>query len=93
MNKLFSSIFIIFTLLSGVQSNTIPNTSNSSNGCVTFTVGQGTGCDWMCNYCYNQLGTSNYYFTDDVCTYQSGGCVGNPIAGKQYTCCATSDGL
>jgi len=46
----------------------------------------------MCNYCANQLGTGNYYFTDNVCTcmtsmYQSG-CVGNPIAGKSYTCCA-----
>jgi hypothetical protein len=46
----------------------------------------------MCNYCSNQLGTNNYYFTDNVCTYESGvGCVGNPLAGKQYTCCAAGD--
>lgn len=62
-----------------------------SNNCVTFSVSQGTGCAWMCNYCANQLGTNNYYFTDNVCTYQQGvGCVGNPLAGKSYTCCSAS---
>ncbi len=63
----------------------------AENGCITFSVAQGTGCDWMCNYCSNMLGTNNYYFTDSVCTYEQGGCVGNPIAGKQYTCCAVSE--
>ncbi len=59
------------------------------NQCIQFTVGSGTGCDWMCNYCANQLGTNNYYFVDGVCTYQQGqGCVGSPVAGKSYTCCA-----
>ncbi len=58
------------------------------NNCIQFTVGSGTGCEWMCNYCANQLGTFNYYFTDGVCTYQTGGCVGNPIAGKIYSCCS-----
>lgn len=61
----------------------------TSNSCITFTVSQGTGCEWMCNYCANQLGTNNYYFTDNVCTYKEGqGCIGSPIAGKQYTCCS-----
>jgi len=61
----------------------------ASNGCVQFSVTSGTGCAWMCNYCANQLGTNNYYFTDNVCTYQEGqGCVGNPVAGKTYTCCS-----
>ncbi len=60
------------------------------NNCIQFSVSAGTGCAWMCNYCSNQLGTFNYYFTDNVCTYQTGGCVGNPIAGKTYTCCAAS---
>ena len=61
----------------------------SSNSCVQFSVGSGTGCAWMCNYCASQLGTNNYYFTDNVCTYQQGqGCVGNPVAGKTYTCCS-----
>jgi hypothetical protein len=59
-----------------------------SNNCVQFSVSAGTGCAWMCNYCANQLGTFNYYFTDGVCAYQSGGCVGNPIAGTTYTCCS-----
>jgi len=60
-----------------------------SNNCVTFSVSQGTGCAWMCSYCANQLGTNNYYFTDNVCSYQEGvGCVGNPTAGASYTCCS-----
>ena len=58
------------------------------NGCISFTLASGTGCAWMCNYCANMLGTSNYYFTDSVCTYQPGGCVGNPVAGVSYTCCS-----
>jgi hypothetical protein len=58
------------------------------NACVNFQIGANTGCDWMCNYCANQLGTNNYYFTTGVCSYQSGGCVGNPQTGVTYTCCA-----
>jgi len=58
------------------------------NGCVTFSVAAGTGCAWMCEYCANQLGTNNYYFTTPVCAYQTGGCMGNPIAGVSYTCCS-----
>ena len=59
------------------------------NNCVQFSVSSGTGCAWMCNYCASQLGTNNYYFTDGVCSYQEGqGCVGNPVAGKSYTCCS-----
>ena len=55
--------------------------------CVSFTVSQGTGCQWMCNYCANALSTNNYYFPDNICTYQSGGCVGNPQSGVTYSCC------
>lgn len=59
----------------------------TNNNCISFTVGQGTGCAWMCNYCANNLGP-NYYFVDNVCIYQPNiGCLGNPIAGKTYTCC------
>ena len=62
----------------------------NSNQCIQFIITSGTGCAWMCNYCANQLGTNNYYFTDGVCTYQEGqGCVGNPIAGNTYTCCSS----
>ena len=59
-----------------------------SNNCVSFVVGTGTGCGWMCAYCANQLGTNNYYFTDGVCTYESGGCAGSPVEGRTYTCCS-----
>jgi hypothetical protein len=58
------------------------------NNCVSFSVTSGTGCAWMCNYCANTLGTNNYYFTSGVCTYQTGGCVGNPQTGVTYTCCS-----
>jgi len=58
------------------------------NNCVSFTVSSGTGCSWMCNYCASSLGTNNYYFTDGVCKYESGGCVGNPQTGVVYTCCS-----
>lgn len=90
---------IVFALLSNLTTSgkvtekelcdypTIPRALHSTT-CVSFSVGTGTGCTWMCNYCANQLGTSNYYFTDGVCTYQTGGCQGNPIVGVTYTCCA-----
>jgi hypothetical protein len=60
----------------------------SPNNCVSFQVSAGTGCAWMCNYCASTLGTTNYYFTDSVCTYETGGCVGSPQVGVLYTCCA-----
>ncbi len=89
MKKLLS---IIIASLMFLSSSTLASSqSEVQNGCVSFTVGQGTGCDWMCNYCSTQLSTNNYYFTDGVCTYQTGGCVGNPISGKQYTCCAVNE--
>jgi len=59
-----------------------------SQTCIHFSVGPGTGCAYMCQYCADQLGTNNYYFTDGVCTYQTGGCQGNPLVGVTYTCCA-----
>ena len=78
-------LLLALALLSGTNSQSL--FPENPNGCISFSVSQGTGCQWMCNYCSNQLGTNNYYFTDNVCTYETGGCVGNPIAGKQYTCC------
>ena len=99
--RFFSSLLFfaaVFLTNHGVDSALRKNRSEScdsekhliaSNGCVQFSVTSGTGCAWMCNYCANQLGTNNYYFTDNVCRYQEGpGCVGNPIAGKTYTCCS-----
>jgi hypothetical protein len=70
------------------QVQILPSLIDISNQCISFSVSQGTGCAWMCNYCATQLGTPNYYFTDNVCTYEQGGCVGNPLSGKTYTCCS-----
>lgn len=95
---MLKTIFSLFLLLASfINSNVLTNTSLQNytqigitpvNNCVQFQVSSGTGCSWMCNYCANALGTFNYYFPDGVCTYQSGGCVGNPLAGKVYTCCS-----
>ncbi len=87
----FTSIFTFVSLFISAMStnNTCSDSSLTlQNNCVTFTIGSGTGCDWMCNYCANKLGTNNYYFPDGVCKYQEGGCVGNPSSGVTYTCCA-----
>jgi hypothetical protein len=82
---------ILISLLSIVAATDVTCRERDTNQCVQFSVSSGTGCAWMCNYCATQLGTNNYYFTDGVCTYQEGqGCVGNPIAGKTYTCCSST---
>jgi hypothetical protein len=61
-----------------------------ADDCVSFSIGPGTGCAWMCSYCANALRTNNYYFADGVCTYEQGGCVGDPQTGVTYTCCSSS---
>ncbi len=92
-------LFLLFSLFALIQAQeckvtqvpatlTPLYTTAVENGCVSFSVSAGTGCAWMCNYCANQLGP-NYYFTNQVCTYQGTGCVGNPQAGVTYTCCST----
>ena len=98
MLKYIIGLFSIFTvngiapLSSSKEIAILPgyilNSVNVSNGCITFSIGPGTGCAWMCNYCQSELDTTNYYFKDSVCTYQPGGCVGNPQAGVSYTCCS-----
>ena len=60
-----------------------------TNQCISFTVGPGTGCAWMCAHGADALGPA-YYFPDGVCAYQGGGCVGSPLAGVTYTCCAAA---
>lgn len=92
---MFNKIFAAFILFLGVNGNQLCETGTAlnvrnSNNCISFSVSSGTGCSWMCNYCANNLGTNNYYFTDNVCTYDvgQGTCVGNPISGKTYTCCS-----
>ena len=84
-------IFQLFlTLITFIKAQEVCHIKEEpKNNCIQFTVSSGTGCAWMCNYCANQLGTNNYYFTDNVCAYQEGqGCVGNPSSGKSYTCCS-----
>jgi len=94
MKYITSLIIFFFTISSkdltkATSQKEICEVFTPANNCVTFSVSEGTGCAWMCNYCANQLGTNNYYFTDGVCSYQQGvGCVGNPLAGKSYTCCS-----
>jgi hypothetical protein len=80
MNLIFSNI--------AVNNTCTTNDDDQPNSCISFIIASGTGCDWMCSYCANQLGTNNYYFTDSVCTYQTGGCVGSPQSGNKYTCCS-----
>ena len=78
------------SMLGPAEKNTY-RVDNVTNQCVTFNVGSGTGCAWMCEYCANALGTNNYYFTDGVCSYHyPEGCTGSPIAGVEYTCCSAS---
>lgn len=53
----------------------------------------GSGCWYMCDWCEKQLGTKQFYWKGDVCTYSTipppNGCQGSPQAGVQYTCCKT----
>lgn len=75
-------------LSSDFQTDSCVNDETPANNCISFSVGSGTGCQWMCSYCEQSLGTTNYYFTDGVCKYQTGGCVGTPQLGTTYTCCS-----
>ena len=103
--KFLNVLFILAAaLFSGVNSSCLLTQASpvneqynlpylTQNSCISFTVGSGTGCSWMCSYCAQQLGTNNYYFTDGVCKYDpnQGGCVGSPQSGVQYTCCSAGD--
>ena len=89
MNSICTKLFVLLLGVLGVNGSPHFVHITPQNSCVSFSVGQGTGCQWMCNYCATTLGTPNYYFTDSVCTYKDVGCVGNPISGITYTCCTT----
>ena len=84
--KLSSIMFNFFSLMTVSAFETCDERIVNEN-CVSFSVGSGTGCSWMCNYCQNQLKTQNYYFTDGIYHYETSGCVGNPQVGVVYTCC------
>ena len=97
MNFIKNVLFMLLSITATVASSKEQCKSSAldanviipQNNCINFSVGAGTGCVWMCNYCANALGTNNYYFTNGVCTYQEGvRCVGNPQAGVTYTCCS-----
>lgn len=93
-NLFLGLVSLFFVINKGTCNQIIPNNNNCNqiipnNNCISFSVGSGTGCAWMCQYCENNLGTTNYYFTNGVCTYETGGCVGNPQVGVTYTCCST----
>jgi hypothetical protein len=87
LTLLFATVALTTTANETCEVTTLPKIYPQNN-CVSFNVGPGTGCAWMCTYCAGALGTNSYYFTDGVCTYQAGGCIGNPQAGVTYTCCA-----
>ena len=55
--------------------------------CITFAIGDGTGCQFMCDYCSENLGTTKFYFTDWICQNKNGMCTGEPIPWETYTCC------
>ncbi len=77
----------IFTLLISfiyIFSNIV---NVNGQDCITFTIGDGTGCQFMCDYCAENLGTRNFYFTDWICTNNNGICAGDPIPWETYTCC------
>ncbi len=77
------TVFLITLLASFV--------SPSSQACVSVTAKEPfSSCDYLCNYCAYVLDTStNFAFTDDVCTvFQTGACDGKPVNGKTYTCCS-----
>ena len=59
----------------------------NNQDCITFTIGEGTGCQFMCDYCAENLGTNNFYFTDWICKNRNGICTGSPMAYEEYTCC------
>ena len=87
--KLIATFFLGITcLLTNLNAQEVSKNICASDNCISFQVGSGTGCNWMCEHCAETLGTNNYYFTDGVCKYTSDGCIGNPQLGVTYTCCA-----
>ena len=81
-------IFIFFINLIFTTIYILGKKECKENYCLTFTIGEDTGCNWMCDYCAQNLGTNNFYFTDWICTNNNGMCTGNPSAWEEYTCCS-----
>tara|TARA_B100001093_G_C26778109_1_gene993320 strand:+ start:1098 stop:1322 length:225 start_codon:yes stop_codon:yes gene_type:complete len=64
------------------------NSKRNQSDCISFTIGENTGCQFMCDYCAENLGTNNFYFTDWICKNRNGICTGTPSAFEEYTCCS-----
>ena len=79
----------LFKMLFSLMSIFSEKKSKSSHGnCITFTIGDGTDCQFMCDHCSQYLGTNDFFFTDWICQNKNGYCVGNPIPWEEYTCCS-----
>lgn len=78
LSNLFLSLMSIFT-------NKKHKTADEY--CITFTIGEDTGCQFMCDYCAENLGTTDFYFTDWICKNKNGMCHGDPTPWETYTCC------
>lgn len=74
---------LIFSYLAIFQKKTKQN----DEYCITFTIGEDTGCQYMCDYCAENLGTTDFYFTDWICKNKNGMCSGDPMPWETYTCC------
>ena len=55
--------------------------------CVGFTSGEGEYGTGICEYCEQQLGTTEYSFLNGVHPAPVG-CSTLPVPGRQYVCCA-----
>ncbi len=84
--RVLSNLLILYNSIVGIIFN--KSVVKKSHGdCITFTIGEDTGCQFMCDYCAENLGTNNFYFTDWICKNRNGICTGSPMAYEEYTCC------
>lgn len=84
--KVLSNLLILYNSIVGIILN--KSVVKKSHGdCITFTIGDDTGCQFMCDYCAENLGTNNFYFTDWICKNRNGMCTGSPTPWETYTCC------
>ena len=77
--RLYSFLYSIISIFK--------NKKYSNDHCITFSIGDGPGCQYMCDYCAENLGTIDFYFTDWICTNKNGVCTGEPMPWETYTCC------
>ncbi len=85
--KIISNLFLLYNSLVGIIFSK-SNSKRNQSDCISFTIGENTGCQFMCDYCAQNLGTNNFYFTDWICKNRNGICTGTPSAYEEYTCCS-----